>query len=207
MNKDIYYVRADGSGLVNLTRTPQFSESTPHWSPDGQHIAYGAWDFEHLENGDQTYIMNADGSQPFVVFQCTKHCSPMGWSPDGQRLLLAAEGAVLVITLDGSVVANIPHVGGGVWSPDGQYIAVVANCPDQINSTNVCTYITNADGSGLRLLTTEPGTGLSWSPDGRWLLFSSEGLWLVRADGSQLIPLIGQDDRLYQYYAPEWAPK
>jgi Tol biopolymer transport system component len=44
LNSDIYVVRADGTGKVNLTATPEVREMRPAWSPDGRWIAYDTYD-------------------------------------------------------------------------------------------------------------------------------------------------------------------
>ncbi len=41
---DLYAVRTDGSGRVQLTQTPDRLEMTPSWSPDGTRIAFEAFD-------------------------------------------------------------------------------------------------------------------------------------------------------------------
>jgi Tol biopolymer transport system component len=44
LSADIYVVNADGSGLVNLTKTDDAMEVHPTWSPDGRYIAYEVMD-------------------------------------------------------------------------------------------------------------------------------------------------------------------
>jgi Tol biopolymer transport system component len=41
-----------------------------------------------------------------------------------------------------------------------------------------------ADGSGLRRVTREFGQFVTWSPDGRHLLISGHGLYVVQPDGT-----------------------
>ena len=74
-------------------------------------------------------------------------------------------------------------------------------------------YVVNADGSGLRRLTDDPGADFdpSWSPDGRRIAYRHEGgggdataeIYVMNADGSQQRNLTrrrGQD------YSPAWSP-
>src|SRR3954447_8887580 len=50
---DIWTMNPDGSGQVNLTNDAA-TQGSPSWSPDGTKIAY--------DQGDQTFVMNADGT-------------------------------------------------------------------------------------------------------------------------------------------------
>jgi Tol biopolymer transport system component len=74
-------------------------------------------------------------------------------------------------------------------------------------------YVVNADGSGLRRLTDDPGADFdpSWSPDGRRIAYRREGgggdssaeLYVMNANGSQKRNLTrrpGQD------HSPAWSP-
>lgn len=57
---DIWKVRADGSGAVNLTPDSDTNESFPDFSPDGRHIF-----FRSMRDGNsEIYVMNADGTDP-----------------------------------------------------------------------------------------------------------------------------------------------
>ena len=41
-NNEIYVMHADGSGVTNITNTPDAGEFDPEWSPDGSKIAFAA---------------------------------------------------------------------------------------------------------------------------------------------------------------------
>jgi Tol biopolymer transport system component len=89
------------------------------------------------------------------------------------------------------------------WSPDGRQIAFTRVVPP--NTFDI--WVVNADGSGLRQLTGEPGSDNypAWSPEGTAIVYSSDdrpkrnGLWIMAADGSD------------QHYLapggkPQWEP-
>ncbi len=61
---DIYTIQPDGSHLTQLT-FDNAQNADPRWSPDGTMISYSALDgSDHY----QLYVMNADGSDPHLVF-------------------------------------------------------------------------------------------------------------------------------------------
>jgi TolB protein len=67
-------------------------------------------------------------------------------------------------------------------------------------------YVVNADGTGLRRLTTNPGDDFdpSWSPDRRRIAFRSERsgepeIWVMTADGTE-------QRRLTAGFSPAWSP-
>jgi serine/threonine protein kinase len=92
---------------------------------------------------------------------------------------------------------------GGTWSPDGQHL-VFANGSD--------IYQAKADGSDPRKLITVSGTPFvpHFSPDGARIRFSIKksginSLWEIRADGSDLHPLLLQGHGLVNVCCGEWT--
>jgi Tol biopolymer transport system component len=92
------------------------------------------------------------------------------------------------------------------WSPGGKELAYVST-----KSGNPNIYVMSADGASERLLlssrpdrvinTTAPG----WSPDGKWLCFSSTtgSIYITSSDGKRVLQLTqtGSD------FHPAWSPK
>ncbi len=68
---------------------------------------------------------------------------------------------------DPSVAVGVP-----VWSPDGRTIAFVSSRGNPGWMFGV--WLVDEDGSNLRNVA-NPGLGLAWSPDGRWVYYSTRG--------------------------------
>jgi Tol biopolymer transport system component len=144
-NPDIYTVRADGSGLTNITNHPAYDDH-PFWSPDGTRIA-----FESNRGGStQIYMMDADGSDVIQVTDGEKehrfaYFNP--WSPDGNRLIVTeseplpsgeiasgdAKWTLLAVDVDGqNEIAIAPQPDRYMvpsWSPDASHIGYIRVVP------------------------------------------------------------------------------
>jgi len=190
---DVYTIRTDGTGLKQLTNTPE-NENMASWSPDGKKIAFvrwlgkkaggyaGVYDFTRAT----VWVMNADGShQQRLTRPQVKGAYGPAWSPDGRRILLDKwEGNynwnLAVMNADGSGLTKLtddpaPRIMTS-WAPDGRIF---------FNDGPGMIYSMNADGSGLKPITYAPGY-YSVSPDGKWLAISDHDvgqLLLAQANG------------------------
>ncbi len=112
-----------------------------------------------------------------------------------QHLLLVslADGRVKDLVPADRDVPTIATSGDGDVSvaPDGREIAVAIHNDPVADNTNVDVYAVNADGSGLRALTTAPGADNTprYSPDGKWLAYLSLERAGFEADRAQLMLL------------------
>ena len=176
---DIYVIRADGTGLRQVTGDDAV-DRVPRWSPDGDWLAFesdrgGAstiWKIR-ADGSDLTRLTSGASAQPFLPV----------WSPDGSRMVgrsttgqdtrtflfdLAqptASGAA--DRLPDPEPALMPFTPNS-WSPDGEYLAggiAYSDAGIVVYSFRTRTY--------ERL--TDFGEWPVWLPDGRYLLFVSGG--------------------------------
>jgi len=83
-NWELCTVNADGSHLLNLTRTPKINELYPHASPDGTKISFCVDEGEGAKQVRNVYVMNVDGSgRTLVVPNGREPC----WNPEGTALV------------------------------------------------------------------------------------------------------------------------
>jgi Tol biopolymer transport system component len=203
---DVYVVKADGTGLINLTKGAVWGNG-PTWSPDGSKLALSAWELAgdvYGQAGD-VHVVNADGSA--LQRLSTGAATSASWSPDGSLLAFVSyrdlNAEVYVMRPDGSGQTNItrnpagefPAIQGSpplAWSPDGKKLAFLTDRDPDLNI-----YAVNADGSGLTRITRDSAAEFNprWSSDSRCLTFYSSRpspsggmmeVFLVGADGSGL---------------------
>jgi Tol biopolymer transport system component len=112
---DLYLVRADGNGLVNLTASPPFSSNVrPHWSPDGRLIAYTCSDVDRDGTIGDICTIPAEGGRRTNVTNDLEFYFDFGWSPDGSRLVFARPGQeddfmedLFIINADGTGLVHL----------------------------------------------------------------------------------------------------
>jgi Tol biopolymer transport system component len=217
-------INADGSSPRRLT-TPEADyqlDVRPVWSPDGRRIAFTRYDSDPnyaiyivaVRGGRERQLL--PGGWPNRMYE-----GPT-WAPGGRKIAFnnVEKGAVLVIRPDGSnlrVLATIPQakVWRLEWSPDGRSIAFILDDFRRAGRREEL-WVMNADGTQPRRLVDlrvdnrgRRDADFAWSPDSRQIAFTScckdYEVFVVNADGSGLLQLTDNDDRVFDGY-PVWSP-
>ena len=216
----IYSVRLDGGGLVNLSGG-RGSDWAPSVSPNGRRIAF-------LRNpgpaGAELWVMNADGSAQrhlaggVLVDDFTQSPS---WSPDGRSIgFVRSPGGdatgLWVIGADGADARRLGDADAGpVWSPDGRLLAYEtfdsSTCgPIDRNCATAFLSVVRPDGTGNKVLAKE-AIWPSWSPTGTRLVFAGGAsgtdtaeIEVVSAGGSPPRRVVPSSRG--PFLAPAWSP-
>jgi TolB protein len=148
------------------------------------------------ETETAVFVTRGDGSDTERVALIKGRGEALRWSPDGDQLLLDADGSgdfeLQVIdaeTGDVTVLAPSPSSseGGATWSPDGTQVAFFSD-----RDGGFAGYVVDVASGQLARVTPAEATGvgdLAWSPDGTQLAFSAStgtesDVWLVAPDGT-----------------------
>jgi TolB protein len=158
-------------------------------------------------------LFDADGKNPRVLLSETALLLMPSWHPDGDRILVTSYRSgrpeLWVYRLSDRSFRRLPtgHVAmGGAFSPDGTRLAFAA-----VDGADTDVWVSAADGSGARRLTTSAALDLSpaWSPDGRRIAFVSDRsgtpqLFVMNADGSEQRRLTFQGN---YNQTPQWSAR
>lgn len=119
-NNKLYSVNADGTALTRLTAGAPNGELL---SPDGSHLAGSNYiHTSGLPATGSNYVMKLDGTHVTLIPGCG--CG-IGWSPDSTQLAVVEAGAVWVVNVDGSGLAQVtPNLDyqlfDPIWRPNPQ---------------------------------------------------------------------------------------
>ena len=159
---DIYVMNDDGTGVLNLTRSPH-DESAPAFSPDGGRIA-----FLRRAGGDhQLCVMAADGSDVRELTDIPGDKLRPVWSPDGTRIAVAGFQDIYLVDAAGAGAVNLTQrpgtYGPATWSPDG---AALTFANDRAGGGDI--YRMDIDAGTVVPLTqhAQEEAEPAWSPDG-----------------------------------------
>lgn len=219
-NYDIY-VKVIGAETPLRLTSDSDNELSPAWSPDGRVIAY----LRQSDHDSGIYLIPASGGAPRKIYTprgtIEWERGTLAWSPDGKGLVFpdgkSANSPSQVFLLSTETLQVRPitappaHWDGDispVFSPDGRQLAFIRCIEAAIRDV----YVMNTDGSNLRRVTFDNRNiqSVTWGPDGRTILFSSErggrpALWRLRLEkGAQPERIeVGSDDAT----SPAVAPK
>ena len=191
-NWDIYFQTIGSTNTINLTKDSPTDDSQPAFSPDGHTIA-----FRSEREGGGIYVMGANGESP--VRMSDFGYSP-SWSPDGGQILIGTEKIPQPSTRPTKSqlwkidlkTGQRQRVSEGdalqpTFSPHQKRIAYWSR-PDRYGQREHIWTIPVSGGEAVAV-TDGSTTDLNpvWSPDGRYLYFSSNrggssNIWRVAID-------------------------
>lgn len=126
---DLWISDRDGGEARRLTSTPAV-ESNPHFSPDGNMIAFTS----NRSGASAVYTVGVNGGTPTRLTWHPASSMVRGWTPDGKRILYASSRDVAPASFER--LWSVAHQGGpsdllpapratsGAFSPSGRQIVV-----------------------------------------------------------------------------------
>ena len=137
----IWKVRADGSGLTQLTGDEDGNDDRqPNWSPAGEAIL-----FQRQAAGSDTwklYLMNSDGRNIRQVTRSASEDSDASWSADGSWVVYSSDYGELelpnlfIVSIEGgepirATYDEDSYDGAPSWSHDGRWLAFESHLGDE----------------------------------------------------------------------------
>lgn len=166
----IYVAKPDGTGKRMAETGTSGRDTSPSFSPAAGRIAFATLDTNCnqsdgscIGSAQTVSIADTDGSHRRLL---AAHATAPAWSPNGRLIAVRALGGCSGIRLltpagadatpgsPGSACHVIGIGGTPIWSPNGRKIAI---------QTTKGIYVMNANGSGLKLATTQTGAGVFWN--------------------------------------------
>ena len=193
---NLYAVNADGTGLTQLTDSPE-SDRVGGFSPNGKLVAYAS---RGRDDGkpDGLYVMSPDGSHSRLVAKDAPMAWFRSWSSQGRISYVQGVqgyGDGWIANSDGSdnvLISERDACLDADWAPNGKNL-VMCQC-SAFEDPAACSLSVFDEQGGLVRTLLEKGIAVPhsprWSPDGTQILFTSGqgsgALFVVNADGTGL---------------------
>jgi TolB protein len=186
---DIWVIEPDGSNPRPLVATPEL-DGPAIWSPDGTRLAF--WSFASDGDGTDMAAVDAAMADP---------------DPNMSVNVVRADGTDHQVLMSGIKWAS-PCGTDLSWAHDSEHLAVSYTATEDGAEVPVIE-ILSVDGEPSRRLLSY-GVDPSWSPDDRALAYhgvvTSNGVWIVGADGTDPRQLSGTTGSGCAFDGPAWSP-
>jgi Tol biopolymer transport system component len=217
-NWELFLMNGDGTGLVQLTESP-LDERSPAISPDSEQIAYSTSD-------GTLWIMTIGTKTPAQLPLPPNRYGYPAWLSDESGIVYTAykftpgnEDADFFVYsfkdqkeqpfLIQTGPQDFPSLAPGTDTL--AYISSLATVLPGLGSrlTQQLWIISPEDSKPIQLLLgSESDTRPAWSPDGKWIAFSSSrkgnpDLWMISSDGRELVQLTKSPAA---ETSPTWSP-
>jgi len=167
--RDLYLVRADGTGLKQLTQTPDKDERVPRTSPDGRWFTYNSGD----------YLVDVR------TLKIRKHWGGYVWAPDSRRTVQCGKRGLVYTDIETN--KNSPpipvkrRVSIADMAIDGKW--VIFEIRNYLGCKYTIDFMSSAGGEIRKMPNHPAGKGEchpGFSPDARWMCWNSGGSLSVR---------------------------
>jgi Tol biopolymer transport system component len=196
-NFDIYSMKLDGSEFTQLTDNPA-EDADPEVSPDGSKIVF----YSTRDGNKEIYLMDIDGGNVIRLTDDPESDDMPSWAPSGKVIVFTSRrngnADIYLISADGSEMAQYTDWPSDewhpTWNPEGPEIAFISNI-----SGDPEIYAQDSEGNSRQLTDNDYyDADPDWSPNGRYIVFSSDptaltpdaelntDLYVVKPDGSDL---------------------
>jgi dipeptidyl aminopeptidase/acylaminoacyl peptidase len=145
---------------------------SPRWSPNGDRLAFVAADGAGKDAKPQVFLLSMGGGEARKITDAPNGIEQFAWRPDGKEI-------AYVTSDEPENKKEIEKHHDAFEAGDNDFLATEAALPSHI-------WILPAEGGKARRLTSgawslpksappsSPASPISWSPDGKWLLFTRQ---------------------------------